>query len=58
MKDDVILLITATIVALLAWAFWHFLGQHAFSVISTFALLIVTADNMRLRRKLKSTLQR
>ncbi|UPU35915.1 hypothetical protein M1B72_21135 [Geomonas paludis] len=58
MKDNIILLVTAAIAALLAWAFWRFLGQHAFSVISTLALLIVTADNLRLRRKLKSTLQR
>jgi hypothetical protein len=53
MKDDLLLLITATIVALLAWAFWRFLGESAFSVVSTLALLIVTADNIRLRRKLK-----
>jgi hypothetical protein len=58
MKDDLILIVTATIVALFAWAFWHFLGQSAFSVISTFALLIVTGDNIRLRRKLKSAQQR
>jgi len=53
MKDDFLLLLTATVVALLAWSFWHFLGEAAFSVFSTLALLIVAADNMRLRRRLK-----
>jgi len=53
MKDDLLLLITALIVAQIAWAFWHFLGESAFSVVSTLALLILTVDNFRLRRKLR-----
>ena len=54
MNDDLLLLVTAAIVAFLAWAFWQFLGASAFTVISTLALIIISVDNIRLRRKLKA----
>lgn len=54
MKDDLLLIITATVVSLLAWVFWRFLGQDGFTVISTILLLSLFLDNIRLRRKLKN----
>lgn len=53
MKDNVLLIMTALFCSGLAWAFWHFLGNDALSVLLSIALLSVTADNFRLRRKLR-----
>ncbi|WP_175511256.1 hypothetical protein [Collimonas sp. OK307] len=48
------LLGAAFVLAIIAWAFWHFLGNDGFGVLSTIALLVLVIDNIRLRRKLKS----
>ena len=58
MKDAFQLLIAATVFAIVAWAFWHFLGKDGFSALSTVALLVLVVDNIRLRRKLKSEQRR
>lgn len=54
MKDRAKLFFTAIICALLGWAFWHFLGQDAFAALPTLGLVIFAADNVRLRRELRS----
>jgi len=54
MKDAIQLLITAVVLAIAAWAFWHFLGQESFGALSTVGLIVLCVDNIRLRRKLKS----
>lgn len=57
MSDQVLLFVLAITVAAASWAFWHFLGENAFTVLSTLILVSVVADNIRLRRKLKSLQQ-
>ena len=55
MNDRLLLIISAIIVAIASWAFWHFLGENAFTGLSTFFLISLVVDNIRLRRKLRST---
>ena len=52
-KDDFLLLLCALLCALLAWAFWHFLGEHGLGVLMMIALLGLAFDNYRLRRRLR-----
>lgn len=52
-KDDFLLLLCALLCAGLAWAFWHFLGEHGLGVLMTIALLGLAYDNYRLRRRLR-----
>jgi hypothetical protein len=54
MKDSLSLLATGAGVSLIAWAFWHYLGNDAFSTLTTVVLVGVVADNFRLRRKLRA----
>ncbi|PFH09401.1 hypothetical protein BCF11_1796 [Collimonas sp. PA-H2] len=53
MKDSIQLLAAAAAFAMIAWIFWHFLGNGGVGVISAVALLLLVADNIRLRHKLK-----
>lgn len=53
MKDSIALLISATGMAAVAWAFWYFLGDAGFNAIVILALIALTADNFRLRRQLR-----
>ena len=53
MKDSLLLLATGFGVSLAAWAFWHYLGNDAFSTLNTVILVGVAADNFRLRRQLR-----
>jgi membrane protease YdiL (CAAX protease family) len=52
-KDHALLLVCASIIAGLAWAFWHFLGEHGLGVLMMIALLGLAFDNYRLRRRLR-----
>jgi hypothetical protein len=54
MKDRLQLILAGGVVAVLAWTFWHIFGKDAFSVLSTVMLIVVIADNVRLRRQLRS----
>lgn len=54
MRDSISLIGAGVIVAFLAWVFWHYLGSHAPCALATIALVAVTADNARLRRKLRN----
>lgn len=54
MKDRLQLILAAALAAVLAWTFWHFLGQEAFSALPTVMLIVVIADNVRLRRRLRA----
>jgi len=54
MRDSISLLGAGVIVAVLAWVFWHYLGSHAPCALATIALVAVTVDNVRLRRKLRN----
>jgi hypothetical protein len=53
MKDRLQLVLAGGVVAVLAWTFWHILGKDAFSALSTVMLIVVIADNVRLRRQLR-----
>ncbi|UMR29268.1 hypothetical protein MJ904_19580 [Massilia sp. MB5] len=53
MKDRISLLLAAAVCAGGAWAFWHFLGANAADALLTMVVLTLTADNVRLRRKLR-----
>jgi predicted membrane-bound mannosyltransferase len=55
MEDRLMLAVTGGILALLAWAFWHYLGEDAFSVLSTAVLIGIAIDNVRLRRQLRNS---
>lgn len=54
MKDSLLLLVTGVACSFVAWAFWHYLGNDAFSVMNTLVLVGFVADNFRLRRLLRS----
>lgn len=53
MKDRLLLVIAAATLAIGAWAFWYFLGDDALTMLTLIALVVVVADNRRLRRKLR-----
>ena len=52
-KGHALLFVFALIGAGLAWAVWHFLGEHGLGVLMTVALLGLAFDNYRLRRRLR-----
>jgi hypothetical protein len=52
-KDSILLLTVAVIVAYAAWVFWHYVGLNGFELISTLIVVSLAVDNTRLRRELK-----
>lgn len=54
MRDVASLFLASAVFAALAWAFWHYLGDDGFSAISIAAVVILGADNMRLRSALRA----
>ena len=54
MKDQILLLITGSVVAIISWVFWYFLGEASFIVFTIIVMLVLSVDNMRLRRKLRA----
>ncbi len=50
--DGSALLVTALICALLAWCFWHFLGQNAFDVFALLFMFSLLGENYLLRKEL------
>ncbi|NMF87309.1 hypothetical protein [Aromatoleum petrolei] len=55
MRDGIYLMASAIALAAIGWVFWHFAGESGFEIISTVALVAVVADNIRLRRLLRSS---
>jgi uncharacterized membrane protein YfcA len=53
MKDGLLLLLTGIVCAAGAWLFFHYFGQDAFGILMLIALFTTTADNRRLRRRLR-----
>ncbi len=53
MKDSILLLTVAVIIAYAAWVFWHYVGLNGFELISTLIVVSLAVDNTRLRRELK-----
>lgn len=54
MNDKLAVVLAGGVVAIVSWAFWHILGKDAFSTLPTIMLIVVVADNIRLRRQLRS----
>lgn len=54
MKDGILLLIAGVAFAAFAWAFWHYLGDDALTVLLAVSLIASIVDNRSLRRKLKA----
>jgi len=54
MKRSLLFLLTAGVLSLTAWCFWHFLGRDAMDVFTAFILVLLAVDNDRLRRALKA----
>ena len=53
MKDSILLLITALVVAASAQFFWSHMGEEGFAFLNFIFLVGLMADNYRLRRRLK-----
>lgn len=54
MNDQVLLILTGIFAAAVAWAFFYFAGQNAFSIMNIVLIICLMADNYRLRKKMKS----
>jgi hypothetical protein len=55
MKNCLSLLSCGLLASVAAWAFWHFAGDDAFSVLTTIVLLALILDNRRLRQRLNKS---
>ena len=53
MKDRFALIAAATVFSILAWVFWHYLGNDAFDVLMLIFIIVFAADNYQLRKKIK-----
>jgi len=49
MKDRIFLLLTGILCTAVGWIFWHYAGADGFGIISTTFLVVIAADNIRLR---------
>ncbi|WBG66141.1 hypothetical protein [Pseudomonas citronellolis] len=54
MKDRILLILASLLAAGLAWAFFHYLGQDAWSLLSGALIVALGCQNIRLQRKLKA----
>lgn len=53
MKNSIALLLLGAGMATVAGAFWYVLGDAGFNVIEILALVVLAADNFRLRKQLR-----
>ncbi|SDJ94043.1 hypothetical protein SAMN05216189_102578 [Pseudomonas delhiensis] len=53
-KDRILLILASLLAAGLAWAFFHYLGQNAWSLFSAALIIALGCQNIRLQRKLKA----
>lgn len=54
MKDAISLLLFGLLMSAAAWFFWHVLEDDATNILVTVSLIVLAADNLRLRRRLRS----
>ena len=54
MKDRFALIAAATVLSIMAWVFWHYLGDDAFDVLMLIFIIMLAADNYQLRKKIKN----
>ena len=50
-KDRSLLLLTGLVAVGAAWAFWRYLGENGFVVLTIIAMVTLWLDNRRLRRQ-------
>ena len=53
LNDRVSLIIVALVSSICAWAFWHYAGENAFSIFSSLLIILLFADNIKLRKRVK-----
>ncbi|WKB52980.1 hypothetical protein [Eleftheria terrae] len=53
MKDSLLLLATGLAGAVMAWAFFHYLGVYAALVLQVVVFAVLIMDNRDMRRKLR-----
>lgn len=53
MRDTVLLGLASVLCGAFAWAFWHYLGKDAFSAMSMIVIIVLAAENARLRKRLR-----
>ncbi len=54
MKSPMLLPLAVVMIALVSWAFWHYLGSNAVQALTLVVLMSLATDNYRLRRRLKT----
>ena len=54
MKDRILLILASLLAAGLAWAFFHYLGQDAWALLSGALIVALGCQNIRLQQKLKA----
>lgn len=54
MRDTVLLFVASVLCCAFAWAFWHYLGNDAFSAMSIIVIILLGAENARLRKRLRA----
>lgn len=54
MRDTALLLLAGALCSAFAWAFWHYIGNYAFSAMSIFVIVILGVDNARLRKQIRA----
>lgn len=54
MKQTAALLLIGLVGAGFAWLFWHWVGEQGAGVLLVLMLIVVSADNFRLRRLLRA----
>jgi hypothetical protein len=52
MNRSLIFLVTAGVLSLKAWCFWHFLGRVAMDALTVSVMVLLAVDNDGLRRAL------
>jgi len=52
LKDTFYLLIAGLLCSLLAWKFWNYFQNDAFTILNTVVMLSLILDNYRLRKSL------
>lgn len=56
-KDGALLIVTAMICSAAAWAFFHYGGEHAMSILLAITIVGLITDNRRLRKEVQSLRQ-
>jgi hypothetical protein len=53
-KQATQLLVLALLISMTGWAFWHYLGSEADSVLAAIVIIGLVLDNIRLRKQVQN----